>query len=106
MEALCSGYVVLPGGYGTIEELMEVLTLKQLNYHNDPIIIVNLSGYYDALLAQFKRCVRDGFTSPDFLALFSIAHTPGQVIEQLENYQPMTVPDKLEDLIRFRSGRA
>ena len=105
MEALCSGYIALPGGYGTIEELMEVMTLKQLNYHTDPIIIANLDGYYDALLAQFDRCVEDGFTNRDFLNLFSVAETPEQVIEQLRNYQPMTVPDKLEDLIRFRSGK-
>lgn len=105
MEQLCSAYIALAGGYGTIEELMEVMTLKQLNYHNDPIIIVNTDGYYDCLLAQFERCVDEGFTNEECLKLFTIANTPQQVIELLDSYEPMAVPDKIEDIIRLRYGK-
>ena len=56
MESRSDAFVALSGGFGTLEELLEVLTLKQLGYHNLPVIIVNINGFYDPLIAQFERC--------------------------------------------------
>ncbi len=102
MEELSSGFIALPGGFGTLEELMEVLTLKQLGYHSKPIIIANLSGYYDAIIEQFERCVADGFTHPAFMELFTVAATPEQIIEQLKSYKAHDMPEKTEMLLNHQ----
>lgn len=98
MEKLSCAFIALPGGFGTIEELMEVLTLKQLGYHNHPIIIANLCGYYNDLLNQIKKCVADGYTHEGFLKSFTVATTPAQVIEQLHFNESIQLPNKLETL--------
>jgi uncharacterized protein (TIGR00730 family) len=54
-------FIALPGGIGTLEELYEVWTWRQLGYHDQPIGLVNTEGYYDALLAFMQRCVDEGF---------------------------------------------
>lgn len=98
MEKLSCAFIALPGGFGTIEELAEVLTLKQLGYHNHPIIIVNLLGYYDNFLNQLKRCVTDGYTHNVYLDSFTVATTAEQVIEQLQHHVAHAMPNKLETL--------
>lgn len=54
MESRSDAFVALSGGFGTLEELLEVLTLKQLGYHNLPVIIVNINGFYDPLIASIR----------------------------------------------------
>lgn len=63
MDERSDAFVVLPGGFGTVEELMETLTLRQLGYHNKPIIIVNLDGYFNPLLTFFTHAVAHGYVS-------------------------------------------
>jgi uncharacterized protein (TIGR00730 family) len=67
MDERADAFVTLPGGFGTLEELLEIITLKQLRYHDKPIIIVNVDGFYDALLAQFAHTFESGFASRRFL---------------------------------------
>ena len=99
MEQLSDSFVALSGGFGTLEELMEVITLKQLGYHNKPIVIVNINGYYDSLLAQFDRCVTEGFTDPLFLRLFTVACDEDAVTEALLHPADLQMPDKLEEVL-------
>lgn len=63
MEKLCDGVIVLPGGYGTFDEMFEMLTWSQLGLHRKPIGILNVNGYYDHLIAQLDRMVEEGFLS-------------------------------------------
>lgn len=65
-------YVALPGGVGTWEEVLEVLALKKLGQLAAPIVLVNVAGCYDPLVAQFERSVRDGFTPPAAAALLDV----------------------------------
>lgn len=67
MDERADAFVVLPGGFGTLEEVLEIITLRQLRYHDKPIIIVNVEGYFDLLLAQFQRIVDHGFAAKHFL---------------------------------------
>jgi hypothetical protein len=69
MEERADAFVALPGGFGTLEELLEVLTLKQLGVHNKPIVVVNTNGFYDPLVALFDHFVAHQFShcSPDSL---------------------------------------
>lgn len=63
MEKLCDGVIVLPGGYGTFDEMFEMLTWSQLGLHRKPIGILNVNGYYDHLIAQLDKMVEEGFLS-------------------------------------------
>lgn len=99
MEEMSSAFVALSGGFGTIEELMEVITLKQLSYHNKPIVIVNLYGFYDPLLMQFRRCVDEGFTNELFLGLVSVVDSVDGVIEALRCSSAHTMPDKIQEVL-------
>ncbi|MBI3182166.1 MAG: TIGR00730 family Rossman fold protein [Myxococcales bacterium] len=61
MERLADGFIALPGGFGTYEELLEIATWGQLGLHRKPTGLLNVAGYYDALLAQIERGIADGF---------------------------------------------
>lgn len=100
MEKLSYGYIALPGGFGTIEELLEVLTLKQLGYIDAPIIILNVNGFFGPLLVQLDACVSGGFTNKRYLRLFSVANTPLKAIELARQYVSVEMPDKLEEALR------
>jgi len=69
-------YVALPGGFGTFEELLEIISLKQLGFHDKPVIIVNAEGYYDPLLSMFERGFEHGFIAERHRELFTVADTP------------------------------
>lgn len=100
MEGMSDGFIALSGGFGTIEELMEVITLKQLGYHDLPIVIVNVNGFYDNLLKQFASCVDEGFTNADYLGLFTVAKTVDEAITQVVNYRHSSMPDKMSEAIK------
>ncbi|RMF12487.1 MAG: TIGR00730 family Rossman fold protein, partial [Alphaproteobacteria bacterium] len=65
-------FVVLPGGVGTLDEFVEMTTWAQLGLHAKPILLVNLNGYFRALLAHFDRLVHEGFADPETLTLFEV----------------------------------
>lgn len=68
MHARCDAYVVLPGGYGTLDELFEVLTARQLGEHQHRVVVVDVAGYWRALAAQLQVMGQEGFSRPEFLA--------------------------------------
>jgi cytokinin riboside 5'-monophosphate phosphoribohydrolase len=84
MDARAPAFVALPGGFGTLEELVETMTLRQLGYHRKPIIILNLNGYYDPLLAFFDHAVASGFVRDDERVVYQVASTPDEVVEELK----------------------
>jgi cytokinin riboside 5'-monophosphate phosphoribohydrolase len=61
MDKKADAFFVLPGGFGTMEEMMEVMTLRQLGFHNKPIILINIHGYYDPLVRFFDHAVEHGY---------------------------------------------
>jgi uncharacterized protein (TIGR00730 family) len=84
MEEKAQAFIVTPGGIGTYEEFFEIYTLKQLGRHHKPIVIFNINGYYDAMLAMLRCTADEGFMREASLDLFTVASTPQQVLEQLE----------------------
>ncbi len=84
LEARGDAFLVLPGGFGTLEELLEVLTLKQLERHRKPIVLLNALGFYDPLLGFFERLVRDRFAYVDGHALYRVVETPQEAVAALE----------------------
>lgn len=90
MEERADAFVICAGGIGTFEEFFEVITLKQLQRHDKPIIIYNVNGYYDNMIDMMNRSVETGFMSKNVNKLYSVAKTEDEVFEQLENYTPFT----------------
>lgn len=76
-------FIALPGGCGTLEELLEVITWKRLGLHTKPIIIVNLNGYYDPLIAMLERCINERFMRTEHGAMWTIVHSAREVIPAL-----------------------
>lgn len=73
-------FVVLPGGFGTLEEFLEVLTLRQLGYHPKPIALLNTGGFFDPLLAFFDRLFEEGFARSGTASLYHLAATPAEAL--------------------------
>ena len=78
---------MLPGGFGTLEEFMEVLTWAQLGLHTKPLGLLNVEGYYDPLLTFFDHAVEEGFISSALRSLVLYAPEPAGLLE-LKNRQP------------------
>ena len=95
MDRRADAFVALPGGFGTLEELLEVLTLKQLAYHKRPVVLLNTGGFYDSLVALFHQQARESFVRTEHQSLYFVAATPGDALSHIESYSPGEVPDKL-----------
>ena len=80
MADLSDAVIALPGGCGTLEELLEVITWKQLGLYLNPIVILNINGYFDPLLEMFRRAVDEHFMRPQHAALWTVASTPAEAV--------------------------
>lgn len=85
MIARANGFLALPGGIGTLEEMAEVLTLRYLAQVDKPAVFFNQNGYYDDLLRFFERMTREGFRTSGMRGLYSIANTADEIWPHLEN---------------------
>lgn len=97
MDKRSGAFIALPGGFGTLEELLEVITLKQLRYHDRAIVILNTDGFYDALIEQFEASITRQFAKEQCRALYSVCLTPESAIEYIENYRPPVLETKWMD---------
>lgn len=84
MYDAADAYIVLPGGIGTLEEAIEVLSWQHLNIHEKPILFLSVNGYWDALIAEFDRIIGAGFASPDFAKNVLRAETVAECFEVIE----------------------
>lgn len=84
MDERSDAFVVTPGGIGTYEEFFEIYTLKQLGRHRKPIVIFNINGYFDSLLAMLAHTVEERFMQPICLGLYTVAATAEDVLLQLQ----------------------
>lgn len=79
-------FVAMPGGFGTLEEIMEVTTWSQLGIHKKPIVFFNMDGFYDSFIDFINNCIANGFISKQNGEIIKIAKTPEEVIEMIDNY--------------------
>ena len=89
MAELADAFVALPGGYGTLDELFEIITWAQLGMHRKPIGILNVAGYYDTLLGWIDRAITEGFIRPEHRQLTVIADAPAVLLERLTQHYPV-----------------
>jgi uncharacterized protein (TIGR00730 family) len=88
MDERGDAFVALPGGLGTLEEVLEVMTLKQLGYHVKAVAVLDLGGYFDPLWTQVQRGIDEGFIKPEYLDLWYPAPDVDALLRYLEAYQP------------------
>lgn len=89
MMDLSDGFIAMPGGYGTLEELFEVVTWAQLNYHRKPVGLLNVAGFFDSLIRFVQHAVDEGFVREELRHLITVGTTPQDLLSQLEE---ATVP--------------
>ena len=85
MADLSDAVIALPGGCGTIEELSEIITWKQLGLYLNPIVILNIHGYYDHFIAQLEKAVEERFMGEIHSKIWSVATTPYEALEAIRN---------------------
>jgi len=85
MAERADAFLALPGGYGTLDEFLEILTWAQLGIHAKPCILINMLGYYDGLLAFLDHAVAEGFLQPRNRALIQVVASVDQALEALAN---------------------
>ena len=92
MVDLADGFVALPGGLGTLEELLEVLTWAQLGIHEKPCGVLNVAGFYDGLVDHLDGATEAGFVSSAHRELARVETDPGALLDAFETYEPPTEP--------------
>src|SRR5688500_15000316 len=96
MADLSGGFIALPGGWGTWEELFEVLTWGQLGLHTKPCGLLNAGGYFDGLLAFMAHAMHEGFVRTEQNAMLLVADTPAGLLDQMAAYRRPRVEKWLE----------
>ena len=91
MNDLCDGVIALPGGFGTLEELFEMLTWAQLGLHKKPIAILNVNGFYDSLIELTKTMVKKGLLKEANQKMLLVSDNINDLLDQMRNYTPPTV---------------
>jgi len=92
MAALADAFIALPGGLGTLEELLEVLTWSQLGIHRKPTGILNVGGYWTDLLELLEHAVTERFIRPEYLTFLLAADTPSALLGRLATWTPPILP--------------
>ncbi|TVU15197.1 hypothetical protein EJB05_38704 [Eragrostis curvula] len=88
MARQSDAFIALPGGYGTLEELLEVIAWAQLGIHDKPVGLLNVDGYYNSLLSFIDKAVEEEFISPTARHIIVLAPTPKELLQKLEEYSP------------------
>lgn len=94
MVSMTDGVIALPGGYGTFDELFEILTWAQLRIFHGPVGLLNINGFYDLLLLQLDKMVEEGFLRADNRALLVVAEEPATLLEKMEAFRLQNAENK------------
>ena len=86
MAALSDGFIAMPGGYGTLEEIIEIITWGQLKFHDKPCGLLNVDGYFDHLLRYFDHATTEGFLREENRNMLLCADTAVDLVRQFETY--------------------
>jgi uncharacterized protein (TIGR00730 family) len=104
MAELSDGFIALPGGFGTLEELFEVLSVSQLGQHEKPCGLLNVAHYYDSLLQFLDRAVEQLFVQPEHRAMILVDEDPSALLDRFGTYQPPRL-DKADWIRRINHAR-
>jgi uncharacterized protein (TIGR00730 family) len=94
MRELSDAFIALPGGFGTLEEVLEVLTLRQLGYHTKPIVFVNTNNFFNHLFKQFEVSFTELFAKEVYRKLYFSANDSEEAIKHIQDYKPAELDSK------------
>lgn len=94
MRELSDSFIALAGGFGTLEEILEVITLKQLGYHNKSVVFINTNGFYNDLFMQFEKSYEEKFARENYRKLYFIAENSAEAMNYILNYRPEETVNK------------
>jgi len=94
MREMSDAFIALAGGFGTLEEILEVITLKQLGYHHKAIVFINTNGFYDDLFRQFEKSYDEKFAKESYRNLYFIAENSAEAMNYLQEYMPEETVNK------------
>ena len=95
---LADAFIALPGGFGTLEELAEVTTLTQLNYHDKPVGLLNINGYFNLLIKWLEHAAQENFIHKSHQHLISISDDPNEMLQLLKDKQHPKLELQLKDI--------
>lgn len=88
MDSLSDAFIALPGGFGTLEEILEIITLSQLGVISKPVAFVNTAGFYDSLEVVFEQLYKEKFAKPAYRALYRFVADPREALSYVEGWTP------------------
>ena len=94
MRDISDAFIALPGGFGTLEEILEVITLRQLEYHTKPIVFINTNNFFDNLFKQFEVSYNEMFAKDIYRELYFVAQNAEEAMEYIVNYVPVVLDSK------------
>ncbi|MBS1587983.1 MAG: TIGR00730 family Rossman fold protein [Bacteroidetes bacterium] len=92
MHELSDAIIALPGGWGTMEELFEMMTWAQLGLHQKPIGLLNINGFYEPLLALLDTMVMEGFSKESYRSMIMVGYELNELLVQMQRYEPPELP--------------
>lgn len=100
MSKLIDGYITLPGGFGTLDELFEALTLNQLQIEQKPVGLLNINGFFDATLQQLDRMVEEGYLKPENRNLLLVGNSINDLMQKMINYTAPKISHIINKVVR------
>lgn len=100
LDQISDAAIAIAGGFGTLEELSEMIVQKQLGYNNKAVVILNTNGFYDNLLKFFEKIISQNFADESSRELFFVAQTPDEAINYLRKYKPQSFDTSLKTFRR------
>ncbi|MCF6357769.1 MAG: TIGR00730 family Rossman fold protein [Draconibacterium sp.] len=94
MREMSDAFIALPGGFGTLEEILEVMTLRQLSYHTKPIVFINTNNFFKYLFKQFEVSYGEKFAKDLDNDLYFVANNSEEAMDYIKNYKPVELDEK------------
>jgi uncharacterized protein (TIGR00730 family) len=94
MRDMSDAFIALPGGFGTLEEILEVMTLRQLSYHTKPIVFINTNNFFEHLIKQFEVSYKEQFAKDLHRNIYFVAKNSKEAMDYLKNYKPVELDTK------------
>lgn len=100
MSKLIDGYITLPGGFGTLDELFEALTLSQLHIEQKPVGLLNINGFFDAMLVQIDKMIKEGYVKAANKELLIVGTSVHELLQKMNKYTPPKISHVINKVVR------